>query len=400
MMDVAAQELKMDAAEVRRKNFPKPKEFPFTTATGLTYDSADYPKCLDLALETAGYAKLRREQAALRKQGRYVGIGLSTYVEVCAMGPSSAMPAGGWESGTVRIEPTGKVTVLTGASPHGQGQETSFSQIVAEELGLNMEDVVVIHGDTAAVPYGIGTFGSRATAVGGTAIYNALQKVKEKLRKIAGHVLQADPEKILFADGRLFVKGHATKSRKFAEIVAEAYVARNLPAGLEPGLEATNFFEPSNFTFPFGAHVAVVEVDGETGDIRFLRYLAVDDCGTVVNPLLVDGQIHGGIVQGLGQAVMEEAVFDENGQLITGELTDYAIPRAWDVPWMETKRMVTRSPVNPLGIKGVGEAGTIGATPAIVNAVVDALAPLGVRHIDMPLKRERLWQILRRGRST
>jgi len=400
MMDVAAQELKMDPAEVRRKNFPKPKEFPFTTATGLTYDSADYPKCLDLALETAGYAKLRREQAALRKQGRYVGIGLSTYVEVCAMGPSSAMPAGGWESGTVRIEPTGKVTVLTGASPHGQGQETSFSQIVAEELGLNMEDVVVIHGDTAAVPYGIGTFGSRATAVGGTAIYNALQKVKEKLRKIAGHVLQADPEKILFADGRLFVKGHATKSRKFAEIVAEAYVARNLPAGLEPGLEATNFFEPSNFTFPFGAHVAVVEVDGETGDIRFLRYLAVDDCGTVVNPLLVDGQIHGGIVQGLGQAVMEEAVFDENGQLITGELTDYAIPRAWDVPWMETKRMVTRSPVNPLGIKGVGEAGTIGATPAIVNAVVDALAPLGVRHIDMPLKRERLWQILRRGRST
>lgn len=399
MMDVVAQELKMDPAQVRRKNFLKPREFPFTTATGLTYDSADYPKCLDLALKTAEYTKLRKQQAKLRKQGRYVGIGLSTYVEVCAMGPSSAMPAGGWESGTVRIEPTGKVTVLTGASPHGQGQETTFSQIVAEELGLTPDDVVVIHGDTAAVPYGIGTFGSRATAVGGTAMYNALRKVKEKVQKIAGHVLQADPEKIVLQDGKVLVKGQPKKAKPFAEIVAEAYVAKNLPPGIEPGLEATNFFEPSNFTFPFGAHVVVVEVDRETGEIDFRRYLAVDDCGNVINPLLVDGQIHGGIVQALGQAVLEEAVFDENGQLITGELTDYAIPRAWDVPWMETRRMVTRSPVNPLGIKGVGEAGTIGATPAIVNAVVDALQPLGVRHIDMPLKRERLWQILRRRRS-
>ena len=397
VMDLVAAELKKDPAEVRRKNFPQPKEFPYTTPTGLIYDSADYQKSLDLALKNADYKKLRQEQAKLRKQGRYLGIGLSTYVEICGMGPSSAMPAGGWESATVRVEPTGKVNILTGSSPHGQGQETSFAQLGAEVLGLEPDDVAVVHGDTATVPYGIGTFGSRATAVGGTAAYKALLKVRDKLAQIAGHLLGEDPQKLEFCDRKIFSKTAGKKSIGFSEAVGAAYVAKTLPPGMEPGMEATTFFEPSNFTYPFGAHVCVVEVDGETGDVKLQKYVAVDDCGNVLNPLLVDGQVHGGIVQAVGQALLEEAVYDDQGQLITGELMDYAIPRAGDIPWIETARTVTPSPVNPLGVKGVGEAGTIGATPALVNAVVDALAPFGVRHMDMPTKRERVWQLMRQG---
>ncbi len=397
VMDLVAAELKKDPVEIRRKNFPQPKEFPFTTPTGLIYDSADYQKTLDLALKNANYTKLRKDQVRLRKQGRYIGIGLSTYVEICGMGPSSAMPAGGWESATVRVEPTGKVTVLTGSSPHGQGQETSFAQMGADVLGLEPDDVQVVHGDTGAVPYGIGTFGSRATAVGGTAVYKSLVKLRDKMGLIAGHVLGEDPQKLVFRDKKIFSK-EGKKSINFGEVVAAAYVAKTLPPGVEPGLEATTFFEPSNFTYPFGAHVCVVEVDGETGDVRLEKYVAVDDCGNVLNPMLVDGQVVGGIVQAVGQALLEEAVYDDQGQLITGELTDYAIPRASDIPWMETARTVTPSPVNPLGVKGVGEAGTIGATPALANAVVDALAPFGVRHVDMPMKRERLWQLMHKAR--
>jgi len=398
MVDLVALDLGIDPVEVRRKNFPRPKDFPYSTPTGVIYDSGNYEATLKKALEQVGYTKLREEQKRLWKQGRYLGIGLSTYVEICAMGPSSAMPAGGWESGTVRIEPTGKVTVLTGASPHGQGQETSFAQIVADELGISPEDVIVTHGDTQAVPYGIGTFGSRATAVGGTAMFLSLQKLKQKLARMAGHLLKVDPKRIEIGEGKLFVKGSPKKSKTFLEVVQAAYMAKTLPAGFEPGLEATTFFEPSNFTFPFGAHVCVVEVDAETGDVHIRRYVAVDDCGNVINPLLVDGQVHGGIVQSLGQALLEEAVYDENGQLVTGELMDYAIPRAADVPRLETARTVTPSPVNPMGVKGVGEAGTIAATPAVVNAVVDALRPLGVRDIPMPLKRERIWEILQAGK--
>ena len=398
MADLVAMELGMDPAEVRRKNFPRPKDFPYSTPTGVIYDSGNYEATLKKALELVGYQKLREEQKKLWKQGRYLGIGLSTYVEICAMGPSSAMPAGGWESGTVRIEPTGKVTVLTGASPHGQGQETSFAQVVADELGVSPDDVIVIHGDTQAVPYGIGTFGSRATAVGGTAMYLCLQKLKQKLTRMAAHLLKVDPKRIELGEGTLFVKGSPKKSKAFLEVVQAAYMAKTLPAGFEPGLEATTFFEPPNFTFPFGAHVCVVEVDAETGDVRLRRYVAVDDCGNVINPLLVDGQVHGGIVQSIGQALFEEAVYDENGQLVTGELMDYAIPRAAGLPRFETARTVTPSPVNPMGVKGVGEAGTIAATPAVVNAVVDALRPLGVRDIRMPLKRERLWEILQAGK--
>ncbi len=397
MADVAAQELNLDPAEFRRRNFPKPKEFPFATAAGLNYDSGNYQATLDRALKTVDYQKLRARQKAGWKQGKYYGIGLSTYVEICALGPSAAMPAGGWESGTVRIEPTGKVTCLTGASPHGQGQETSFAQIVADILGITPADVTVIHGDTLAVPYGIGTFGSRATAVGGTALYLAAQKLKKKLAAFAAHLLGDKPERMVFDKGRIGPRGG--KKLPYGEVVMAAYTAKNLPPGIEPGLEATHFFEPSNFTFPFGAHVVSCEVDAETGEIELEKYVAVDDCGNVINPLLVEGQIHGGIVQGMAQALYEEVLYNEDGQLITGTLMDYAVPKAFQVPHFTLQRTCTPSPVNPMGIKGVGEAGTIGCTPAVVNAVCDALRPLGVRHLDMPLKPERVWRAMEEAKS-
>lgn len=420
-MDLVAAELGIDPAEVRRKNFPAADEFPFHTATGLDYDSGDYEAALDKAQGIIDYAGLRAEQKKARDEGRLLGIGISTYVEICALGPSQAMPAGGWESATVRIEPTGKVTVLTGASPHGQGQETSFAQIAADELGVDLHDVTVIHGDTGIVQYGIGTFGSRATAVGGTAVLIAIQKLKEKANKIAAHLLKADAASVSFEGGCYSCAPQAATTGKsepvvpvgeapagalpqpdtegksrltIQDVALAAHVAKDLPPDTEPGLSATYFFEPKNFTFPFGTHIVVVEIERETGDIKFLRYVAVDDCGKVINPLLVDGQLHGGIVQSIGQALYEEVVYDEQGQLITGSLMDYAIPRATHIPWLELDRTVTPSPVNPLGVKGVGEAGTIGATPAIVGAIVDALAPFGVKHLDMPVKPEAIWRII------
>ena len=421
-LDLVAAELGADPIEVRRKNFPQPDEFPFHTATGLDYDSGDYEAALNKAQEIAGYAQLREEQKKAREEGRLIGIGVSTYVEICALGPSQAMPAGGWESATVRIEPTGKVTILTGASPHGQGQETSFAQIAADQLGVNINDITVIHGDTGVVQYGIGTFGSRATAVGGTAVYVAIEKLKEKANKIACHMLKADASRVSFEGGKYSVQQAAAtaagtsdpvvpvgeapagalpepetegkSSLTIQEIALAAHIAKELPPDTEPGLSATYFFEPKNFTFPFGTHIAVVELDRETGDIKFLRYVAVDDCGKVINPMLVDGQVHGGIVQSIGQALYEEVVYDEQGQLLTASLMDYALPRASHIPDFELDRTETPSPVNPLGVKGVGEAGTIGATPAIVNAVVDALSPFGVRHLDMPIKPENIWRII------
>ena len=428
-LDLVAAELGLDPVEARRRNFPRPDEFPFKTATGLFYDSGDYAGALDKALANADYTELRAEQKLARERGRLVGIGVSTYVEICALGPSQAMPAGGWESATVRIEPTGKVTVLTGASPHGQGQETSFAQLAADELGVDLKDVTVIHGDTSVVQYGIGTFGSRATAVGGTAVYVAIERLKEKAAKIAAHLLGTDAASVFFADGK-FTRAGEKKSAAAAagadpgevppavlpagqdpagalpapdadgkhvslqDVALAAHLAKDLPPDMEPGLSATYFFEPKNFTFPFGTHIAVVEVDRDTGAVKFVRYVAVDDCGKVINPLLVDGQVHGGIVQALGQALYETVVYDESGQLVTGTLMDYALPRAHMLPWFELDRTETPTPVNPLGVKGVGEAGTIGATPAIVSAVVDALAPFGVRHLDMPLKPETIWRII------
>ena len=387
LMDRVAQELKIDPVKVRQKNFPQPNEFPFKTATGLAYDSGNYQLALNKALRLAGYERLRREQKRLRSRGRYLGIGLSTYVEICAMGP------GFWEYGKVEVEPTGKVKVLSGASPHGQGQKTSFSQIVADQLGVAMDDITVIHGDTAVVPKGIGTFGSRATAVGGIAVYQAAEKVREKAREIASHLLEADAEDLVFADGRISVKGAPRKALTIPQIAQQAHTAKNLPQGLQPSLSAEATFEPSNFTFPFGTHICVVEIDPQTGSVEIKKYVAVDDCGKVINPLLVDGQLQGGIVQGLGQALYEEVVYDENGQLLTGSLMDYALPRAADLPRLTLARTETPTPVNPLGVKGIGEAGTIGSTPAVVSAVVDALAPFGVTHIDMPLTPQKIWRL-------
>jgi carbon-monoxide dehydrogenase large subunit len=396
MVDLLAQELKMDPAEIRLKNFVRAEEFPYSTPTGLNYDSGDYAKPLHKAMAEVGYTQLRQEQATARAAGKLMGIGISTYGEICAIGPSIAMPAGGWESATVKIEPTGKVTVLTGASPHGQGEETTFAQIVADELGVPMDDVLVVHGDTSVVQYGIGTFGSRGTAVGGSALFHALQELKAKMKKFGAMILETDDVS--------FEGGHCTheasgKSVSFGEMAVAAYHAKKLPPGTQPGLMATHFWEPPNFTFPFGAHIVVTEVDRETGAIQIRRYVCVDDCGRIINPLIVDGQVHGGVAQGLGQALWEQAVYDESGQLVTGELTDYALPRASRMPWIESSHTETPSPVNPLGVKGVGEAGTIGCSPAVVNSVVDALSPLGVRHIDMPLTPEKIWKLIQEAQA-
>jgi carbon-monoxide dehydrogenase large subunit len=391
MVDILAAELKMDPAEIRFKNFVGKDSFPYATATGLTYDSGNYSAPLDKALAIVNYTKLRGEQEEARKEGRLMGIGLSTYGEICAIGPSPATPAGGWESATVKIEPSGKVTVMTGVSPHGQGEETTFAQIAADELGVGLDDVSVLHGDTAIVQYGIGTFGSRATAIGGTAMYFAIQELKAKIKKYGAMLLKSDD--VSFADGKC-TDNQTGKSKTLAEIAAAAYRAMKLPPDTQPGLVATYFWEPPNFTFPFGAHIVVSEVDRETGEIAINRYVAVDDCGKIINPLIVDGQVHGGVVQGLGQALWEHAVYDDDGQLVTGEFMDYAVPRASRIPWIESSHTETPSPVNPLGVKGVGEAGTIGCSPAVVNSVVDALSPLGVRHIDMPLTPEKIWKLV------
>ena len=396
-MDLLAAELGMDPVDLRRKNFIPPDAFPYTTAGGVVYDSGNYEGALDKALAIADYPALRKEQQALREAGRYLGVGLSTYVEICGFAPSAALPAGGWESGTVRVERSGVVTVYTGVSPHGQGQETAFAQIVAEELGVDLDDVTVIHGDTAQVSAGIGTFGSRAIAVGGTAIVMSLEKVKAKAKRFAAHEMEVQPDDLEFEGGRLFVRGQPDRAMTLAEVAGLAYNAVNLPPETEPGLEATSYYEPENFTFPFGAHVAVVEVEPETGTIDLRRFISVDDCGNVINPLLVDGQIHGGLAQGISQALYEEAVYDEDGQLITGSLMDYNVPTAEQLPHYELDRTVTPTPVNPLGAKGIGEAGTIGATPAVVNAVMDALAPFGLRHLDMLLRPEKIWRAMRAG---
>jgi carbon-monoxide dehydrogenase large subunit len=396
VMDLAAAELGMDPAEIRLKNMVGPKDFPYTTATGLVYDSGNYAAALKKALDLAGYKKLRAEQKRRRKQGKLFGIGLSSYVEICGTGPASDRPpGGGWESATVRVEPSGKVTVLSGSSPHGQGEETSFAQIVADGLGISVDDIAVLHGDTMAVPAGVGTFGSRSLAVGGTAVHLSTQKVKQKMTRIAAHLLESSAKNIVWRDGKLALKRSSKKFQTFEDVVKAAYKAYNLPRGMEPGLEATSYFSPPDYTYPFGAHVCVVEIERETGEVQIVKYVAVDDCGRVINPMMVEGQVQGGIAQSIGQALYEELVYDENGQLLTGTLMDYAVPKAAQLPRYLCDRTETPTPVNPLGAKGVGEAGTIGATPAVVNAVVDALAPFGVRHLDMPLKPEKVWKVLR-----
>ena len=404
MVDLFAREIGLDPAEVRRRNFVARDAFPYTNAMGLQYDSGDYSRALERALELAGYQQLRQSQQEARRQGRYIGIGLSSYVEVCGLGPSQAAGALGfqgglWESALVRVHPTGRVSVYVGTSPHGQGEETTFAQVVAEELGLSVEDVDVVHGDTATTPMGWGTYGSRTTPVGGAAVALAARRVVEKARRIAAHLLEAAEQDVVFEGGRFFVRGAPERARTFQEVALQAHLAWNLPQGVEPSLEASAFYDPSNFVFPFGTHVCVVEVDVETGEVKLLKYVAVDDCGRVINPLLVDGQVHGGVVQGIGQALWEYAHYDSSGQLVTGSLLDYALPRASQLPELVTDRTETPSPHNPLGVKGIGETGTIAATPAVVNAVCDALAPFGVRHLDMPLWPQRVREAVERAKG-
>ena len=398
-MDMLARELKMDPAELRRKNFIKPQQFPFATQTGAVYDSGDYEKALDAALKTAQWDGLKAERDAARAQGRLVGLGLSMYVEVCGIGPSSSLPTGGWEHSQVTVERDGRISATTGASPHGQGNETTFAQMLADQFGVPFDNVTILHGDTGVVKQGIGTFGSRSQAVGGTALHMAGAKVKAKMAKFAGALLEAHEDDLVFQNGAISVKGAPASAKSFADVAAYAYVPVPLPQGLEPGLSDEAFFEPSNNTYPFGCDIAMIEIDRETGEPTLLRFVAVDDAGNLINPLIVEGQIHGGLAQGIGQAMIEEVVYGDDGQLLTGSLMDYAIPRAIDFPRFELEATVTPTPVNPLGAKGVGEAGTLGATPTVVNAAVDALAGFGVKHIDMMLRPEKLWRIIQGGQS-
>jgi carbon-monoxide dehydrogenase large subunit len=394
IVDVVATTLKLDPAEVRRTNFIQPEAFPYVTPMGTSYDSGNYNPALTRLLEMAGYAELRRKQAAQREDAArpLIGIGLSGYLEICAFGP--------WESATLRVEPSGKVTLLAGTSPHGQGHVTPFRQIVADQLGVPLDDIRVLFNDTARVPTGVGTFGSRSAAIGGSAVLGASERVREKVIRIAADALEAAPGDVEIAPGRIGVRGVPDRSTTLGAIAARAY-AGTVPDGDEPGLEANRFFKPEGETFPFGMHLAVVEIDRETGKVKLTRYLAVDDCGRVLNPMMVDGQRHGGIAQGVGQALFEEVLFDEMGQPTTSTLGDYALPRAADFPDFELDRTVTPTPRNPLGAKGIGEAGTIGSTPAIVNAVVDALSHLGVDNVDMPMRPEKVWRVLRdHGSST
>jgi aerobic carbon-monoxide dehydrogenase large subunit len=401
-VDLFADEIGMDPAEVRRRNFIQPEDFPYDTGIGmLPYDSGNYEPALDKALELAGYADFRRQQAEARQQGRLLGLGLCSYVEVCGVAPSKwiglagqGWGAGLWESANVKVHLTGKVVVTTGSLPHGQGHETTFAQLVSDELGVPYEDVLVEHSDTQGTPFGYGSYGSRSAAVGGTAIYKSVAKIREKARKIAAHMLEAAEEDIEFANGKAFVRGAPDSAKTIQEIALQASVAYDLPDGMEPFLDETTYYDPPNCTFPFGTHVCIVEIEAETGKVTPLRYIAVDDVGRVINPLIVDGQLHGGIAQGMAQALYEGAVYDENGQLLTGSLMDYAIPRAHMVPHYELDRTETPSPVNPMGVKGAGEAGTIASAAAVSNAVVDALSHLGIRHLDMPYTAERVWRAI------
>jgi aerobic carbon-monoxide dehydrogenase large subunit len=401
MVEAAAAALKMDVAEVRRKNFIPKFSGAFQTHVAVVYDSGDYGAAFDKCLQIVDYKKFRAEQEAARKQGKLLGIGFSAYIEACSIAPSKLVGALGagaglYESGKVRVHPTGGVTVYTGSHSHGQGHETTFSQLVADDLGIPMEQVEIVHGDTGLVPFGMGTYGSRSGSVGGTAIHMSLAKIKEKGKKIAAHLLEASPNDVEYANGQFQVKGAPGKAVPFGAVALTAYVPHNYPEGLEPGLEETSFYDPSNFCFPFGAHACVVEVDRDTGQVKILRYVAVDDVGNVMNPMIVDGMVHGGIAQGVGQALCEGATYDDgSGQLMTGTMMDYAMPKADMLPSYETDRTVTPTPVNPLGVKGAGETGTIAAAPAVVNAVVDALAPLGIDHIEaMPMSAERVWKIM------
>jgi carbon-monoxide dehydrogenase large subunit len=402
-MDALARELGMDPVELRRKNFVK--EFPHTMASGLTIDSGDYEASLDRLLDQLDLDGIRADQAERRARGdaKQIGVGFSTYNEMCGLAPSRILGAiryavGGWDSATIRFQPLGSVQVVTGTSPHGQSHETTWAQIVADELGVSVDDVEVLHGDTAVSQLGMDTYGSRSLAVGGMALYHASQKIVAKARRVVAHQLEVAEDDLEFADGSFSVKGSPDRSMGIAAAAFQAHAAHNLPDGMEPGLEETATYDPANFSWPGGAHAAVVEVDTETGDTRLVRYVAVDDVGNPVNPQIVDGQVHGGITQGIAAALYEEGAYDEEGNLLTTTMTTYLVPSAAELPSYETDRTETAAD-NPLGVKGVGETGTIASAPAVINAVVDALSHLGVTDIQMPATPERVWSAIEEVRS-
>jgi aerobic carbon-monoxide dehydrogenase large subunit len=411
ILDEYAAAIGMDPADVRRKNYIPASEFPGAMApVGFAVDTGDYEKNLDAALKHFGWDALLQERDRAREEGRNVGVGLTSYVEVCGFGPSALADLGfSWSeyglpssfngSGLVRVNPDGSVTTIIGTGPTGQGHETTWAQLVSRQLGIDEEKIRVRHGDTAESPMGIGTFGSRSAAVDGPATHQAALEVKAKAAKIAAHLLEAAEEDIRFENGQAHVAGSPDRSLSWEELAKAAYQPHLLPDGLAGGLEAHSVFSPANATWPFGTHIAMVEVDTDTGDVDLLRYLAMDDCGTVINPMIVDGQIHGGLAQGIGQALFEDAIYDGDGNLLTGSLVDYPLPTATDLPSFELARTVTPTDINPLGVKGIGEAGTIGSAQTIVNAVVDALRPFGVKHIDMPLRPKRVWQAIQAAQN-
>ena len=405
-IDQLAAELGMDPLELRRKNFIDPFPAGHETPIGIVYDSGDYTGALDKLLGHIDPAQVRQEAEELRSRGVYRGIGFCTYTEICGNAPSRVigpkgfgLQGGGWESASVRVHASGSVTVYTGTSPHGQGHETGFAQIVADRLGVDPSQVEIIHGDTQTGPFGLDTYGSRSLSVGGEAVARTAVKVAAKAKAIVAHQLEADPADIELSDGKFSVRGSPDKGMTLAEVAGAAYVPDNLPEGMEPGLDEQSFYDPENFVFPFGAHACVVDVDADTGKVDIVRYVAVDDCGPAINPLLIDGQVHGGITHGLGQALYERIHYDADGQLVTGSFVDYALPTAAEMPSFETDRTETPSPVNSLGVKGVGEAGTIASSAAVTNAVNDALRPLGIGLINMPLSPMRVWEAIHKSQG-
>jgi carbon-monoxide dehydrogenase large subunit len=407
IMDELATELGMDPLELRERNWIKHEEFPYTTIATLVYDSGNYEAATARAKELFGYDELRAEQKARRESGDPVqlGIGISTFTEMCGLAPSRVVGSlrygvGGWENATVRVLATGKIEVVTGSSAHGQGHETAWSQIVADKLGVPFEDIRVLHGDTQVSAKGMDTYGSRSLTVGGIALVGACDKVIAKAKKVAAHLLEASENDMEFTAGRLHVRGDPGQGHSIQEIALATFTAHNFPDGTEPSLDSEHTYDPENFSFPHGTHLCATEVDTETGRVTIRSYVAVDDVGKVVNPLIVEGQVHGGIVQGIAQALYEEAVYDDDGNLLTTTLADYLVPSAADMPHLTTDRTETPATTNPLGVKGVGEAGTIASTPAVVNAIVDALRPMGIDDVEMPCTPERVWRAIQSARDT
>ena len=399
-IDLLAREIGMDPVAIRRKNF---SQFPHSNYLGFAYDTGDYDKALTKALEMIGYEAFRKRQAELRSKGRYVGIGLSTWIEVCGFGPSAVTaanePLALVESSSVRLHPTGSATVYVGTSPHGQGHATTFAQIAADTLGLPYDSIDVRTGDTGDTPFGYGTYGSRSLHVGGSAVLMSCRKVVDKARTLAAHMLEASEEDLAFDQGRFYVKGSPDRAKTMGEVAFAAH-RDNLPVGMEHGLEAVTYYDPPDLSWPFGTHICIVEVDPETGAVDLQRYVAIDDCGNVINPMIVEGQVQGGVAQGIAQALYEEVIHDpDTGQLRTGTLLDYSIPGTGEIPNIEVDRTITASTTNPLGAKGIGEAGTIAASPAVINAICDALSPLGIKHVDMPASPDRLWKQIQQAHA-